>query len=434
MSTNATTPGPEPRAQTLVIAAGAVFALTAMAVYARLYFGTDFSDESFYVALPYAFSLGHRPLQDEISVHQFGGLMLLPAIKLYLAATKSPEGLLLFARHLYFAYALLCAALVVRYFRALVGLAPALLLGAVSIAYVPFSIASLSYNTLASFGLRAGLVEIAISLRSRRPLLDLGAGSFLLTSATLAYPPLGVVSVPALAYATLLLARRLEGSRALHAWATTAIAALLVLGPMLAALVASGNTESLSRLLEFGDAYEAQGGGRLKLARIAYEFYVEAFYLIALGLLVAAVVALHHRVEDRRVAAALLGLACPALFAVSWLYVRFNEPNSTTTFVLSAFGLYALIGLRRLREADWSAFAAELRLLVVASLAAGVLIVWASANGLRNAALGLLPAALVGLAFLCGARSRGGTDRAPCCSSRCSTSGATSIATARSAS
>ncbi len=59
----------------------AIFGITALAVYARLYFGIDFTDESYYAALPYAFSLGHRPLQDELAIHQFAGLMLVPAEK-----------------------------------------------------------------------------------------------------------------------------------------------------------------------------------------------------------------------------------------------------------------------------------------------------------------------------------------------------------------
>jgi hypothetical protein len=39
-------------------------------VYWRLYCGIDFTDESFYVAVPYRLVLGARPFVDEISVTQ----------------------------------------------------------------------------------------------------------------------------------------------------------------------------------------------------------------------------------------------------------------------------------------------------------------------------------------------------------------------------
>jgi hypothetical protein len=86
--------------------ARAVFCVAAGALYVRLYFGIDFSDESFYAALPYAFSLGHRPLIDELAVHQFAGILLVPFVKSYVAIAGGPPGLILFLRHLYFAAAL----------------------------------------------------------------------------------------------------------------------------------------------------------------------------------------------------------------------------------------------------------------------------------------------------------------------------------------
>ena len=59
-----------------------VFGLVGIVVYAHLYFTVEFTDSAYSVALPYSFSLGHRPLVDELAVQQLAGLMLQPFIEL----------------------------------------------------------------------------------------------------------------------------------------------------------------------------------------------------------------------------------------------------------------------------------------------------------------------------------------------------------------
>lgn len=84
------------------------FALVAAFSYLRLYFGVDLTDESYYVALPVSFANGYRPFQDEIEMGQFAGLLLTPFIRLYLSILDSKEGVVLFARHLYFFTTFFC--------------------------------------------------------------------------------------------------------------------------------------------------------------------------------------------------------------------------------------------------------------------------------------------------------------------------------------
>ena len=112
----------------------------------RTYFAIDFSDDSFYVALPYSFTLGHRPIADEVAIHQFAGMMITPFVELFLWVTGSANGLVLYVRHLYVLLALTSAAVAARYLARLVGLGPALLISACVLAYVPFNLPTLSYK------------------------------------------------------------------------------------------------------------------------------------------------------------------------------------------------------------------------------------------------------------------------------------------------
>ena len=68
-----------------------IFCLVALALSFRLRYGIDLSDESFYVALPYAFNLGHRPIADELSLHQFAALLLVLPVKIFLAVVGSQD-------------------------------------------------------------------------------------------------------------------------------------------------------------------------------------------------------------------------------------------------------------------------------------------------------------------------------------------------------
>src|SRR5690348_2654767 len=66
------------------------FAVRAVAVivvaitYARIYFGADFTDQAYYVAIPYRFVLGARPFIDETTPsQQMAGLLAFPFIWAY---------------------------------------------------------------------------------------------------------------------------------------------------------------------------------------------------------------------------------------------------------------------------------------------------------------------------------------------------------------
>jgi hypothetical protein len=194
------------------LALAAVAVVTAL-TYARLYYGVDFTDESFYTAVSYRLVLGARPLVDETSVAQLpSSVLLYPFVKLYVAVAGL-SGIVLYMRHLYF---LCCAGTSLALFTALrrcrLDGALSATLATAPIAIVPFSIYGLSYNTFArnffAVGCFFGVSWLAD--RNRRSLVFAGAG---LGFAVFTYPPLG----PAVAcfFAALYFASRPRSVRAL---------------------------------------------------------------------------------------------------------------------------------------------------------------------------------------------------------------------------
>ena len=85
--------------------ASVALATVAILTYVRLYFGVDFTDESFYAAVPYRFVLGARPLIDETNiVQQTPGVLLYPFVLLWNSVVGT-DGIILYARHLHLVFA-----------------------------------------------------------------------------------------------------------------------------------------------------------------------------------------------------------------------------------------------------------------------------------------------------------------------------------------
>ncbi|MCP5045253.1 MAG: hypothetical protein GY944_29855 [bacterium] len=390
-----------------------VFAVAAIALYARLYFGIDFTDDAFYVALPYAFALGHRPLVDELAAHQFAGIALVPFVKAYLFATGSQDGLVLFARHLYFAAALACAAIARSTLSALFGRAIGTLCAAVSLAYVPFMLPTVSYNTLAYLGLFAGSMLLSSTCLPQRKPWRIGAGVLCVALAGFAYPPVSAAGLVATLLALVGVHHVREPQLRSRALAATAGAGMLALAIAAATIFSYGDLGDLARIRALSDAFAVQGGGLEKLLQIVGEALLQWKYFLALGTFCGFVTAAIRWIRDPRLAAATLLFTAPALLLASWLFIPHREPFSTAPFVISALGGLAAVSLRRLCASVTPHQAAALRVILIPSLLSGAVVVWASANGLRNGALGLLPACLVAVGTLPAWRSSGRGGAAP---------------------
>jgi len=383
-----------------------IFVATAIAVYPRIFYGIDFTDDAFYVALPYGFVLGHRPIADELGAHQFAALPLLPLFQAYVGWVGSNAGLVLFARHLYFA-ASLGAALVARStLSAAFGSRAGSFAGALALAYIPFLMPTLGYNSMACLSMLAGTLLLASACLPEASPSRLVWGTLCVALASFAYPPVFVGAAAALGL-TLAAFWRVREPEA----RPRALAAVLVSG-VAAALAAVlvffryGRTADLRRLSDINEALAYQGGGVEKLLQLWQEMSLQAPYLAVSVITLGAMLACMRRVPDARLAAALAVMTGPALVAIEAVYRPYREPFTTAAFVVSVLGLLAPFVLWIVRDRVGRHARAGLGMVVVAAWVGTAIVLWATANGLRNGALGMLPASIVTLACAGSLRSR----------------------------
>lgn len=116
----------------------------------RSAFGFDWSDETYYLALPYRFLLGDHLFVDSWDIHQTSALLMVPLLWLYRAVTGTMDGVILFMRVLYIvcqaAVALLVYRSVLHFFGRRM---PALLCAVLFFSFTPFGINTFSYNSMA---------------------------------------------------------------------------------------------------------------------------------------------------------------------------------------------------------------------------------------------------------------------------------------------
>ena len=383
------------RADTIALG---VFVCTALACYGRLYFGVDLTDDAYYAALPWSFVLGHTPLVDEWAVHQLAALLLVPAVATWRAIVGSADGLMLFLRHLHFAAALGVAFVVASWLRARFDRRIAWLCASVVVAYVPFHMPALSYNTITSLSFTAGLVLLARAATAARPMaLQAGAASSL-GLAGFSYPPMAVVGGVAL-LTSLALARVRRDERMLGRLVLATAGPIVVFGALAAGLLAAaGGLAALEGPMALNEALGTQGGGAAKVRQLYDEVAWTAPFFVGLLVWVGLLLLVTLHLE----AAAMLALGCAILALLPFLYqglaLPINEPHTTAPFYWMALGFAAPFVMRGARDAGDEAAGVDLRLVVLPAILAGLVIAWATANGLRNTPLGLLPAAIAAVA------------------------------------
>ena len=359
-------------------------AVVAALTYIRLYFGVDFTDESFYTAVPYRFVLGARPLIDETNiVQQTPGVLLFPFVKLW-ESVVGLDGMILYARHLHFLFSAAVAfALFVSLRRILGDRSLSAVLAAAAVAFVPFGIHGLSYNTFSTGFFAAGcfLGAAWLSDGSRRSLAAAGAAQGL---AVFTYPPF------ALPVGCFFVALYLNSRpRSLRSIAPAFLPAAMGMLVTVVFFVHDGTgtiRDLVQRTSEFGD----QGGGVGELAAILSFVSTSFTYKYAAAALLLAALALR---AWKAWTAVLPLLVLP--FAA--LPAELGASTSSNEFVTNAALLAPVLFLFR-RDS-----VAGRRLLAVVWLpaaAAGVTTALSSANGGINVAIGFFPALIVTGALL----------------------------------
>lgn len=116
----------------------------------RSVFGFDWSDETYYLALPYRFLLGDRLFVDSWDIHQTSALLMVPLLWLYRMVTGGMDGIILFMRVLYIlthaVVTLFMYRVVLRFFQRRM---PSLLCAALFFSFTPYGINTFSYNSMA---------------------------------------------------------------------------------------------------------------------------------------------------------------------------------------------------------------------------------------------------------------------------------------------
>lgn len=358
-------------------------AVVAGLTYVRLYFGVDFTDESFYIAVPYRFVLGARPLIDETSlVQQTSGLLLYPFVKLW-DSLFGLDGIILYARHLHFLFSIAVAlALFVSLRRILADRYVSAVLAGAAIAFVPFGIHGLSYNTFATGFFTVGCFLGAAWLwGTRRTLFAAGIAHGL---AIFAYPPL-VLAVGCFLVG-LCVASRPRSVRKVG----PALAPIAAAGLATVVFFAHRGLETTRELIEQRSKFVDQGGGLSEVRDLA-SFVSTSFThkYVALALLAVALLLLRWRP-----AAAVAPLLLSPLAALpSDLRTSAAATEFVTNFSLLAPALVLFIPGEILGR----------RLLTVVWLPAaigGLTTALNSTNGGVNLAIGLFPGAVVAAIFL----------------------------------
>jgi len=361
----------------------------------RVRFGVDFTDESFYVALPYRFALGDTPFVDELNVVQTSALLTFPFVKLYVLATGSTGGIVLFTRHLYVAFVMLTTAVVFSSLRAFLRWPPALLISSICLVFIPFNIPNLSYNSMGAgffaMGCFLGLKVIgaprgAAEARPCRPVSLVFAG-LCHALAVVAYP---TIIVAAIAYMVALISL-LERRRNCLYYVAGAVP--VVLGVVW--VLSLGGLDGVLESLRYTQTRPV-GGGFGKLVGLVNGLGTSlsrGWLTLVLGGLI---VFLARR--GSRWALCLL-----VLLPLTALRARFpfGAPKWSMGVVLH-LGLLSMFFYAFVRR---GVFRSMFLLVCVPSVVAGLALSYTSGNGFISAGLGLLPAALTGLVFLAAAVS-----------------------------
>ncbi|NPC55768.1 hypothetical protein [Caenimonas soli] len=323
----------------------------------RLYYGVDFTDEAFYVALPLRFALGDIPLKDEQSLAQFAGVLVLPLVRLFLWLSGGAEGIVLFTRHLHLGFTALVGLSVFLAVRRALHWQAALLTACICLVFVPFNIHGLSYNTMGCGFLTAGCF-LSLCAREERPAhawpwFLCGVSHSL---AILVYPPLAAA---ALVFAVMVLFGRRPGRhrRLWSAYLGGGLAAAMV--PLW--LLWRAGLESLPPMAAYLASFDGQGRGMGKLADVAFGFWRDA----------------------------------PPLLLAAYN----NGANGTASLYMIV--AIALLGGLAYPFLARHPFARDLmRWVWIPSFAGGFATAWSSSNGAANACIGMFPAALAAVVLI----------------------------------
>jgi len=366
------------------VAAAVVGVTVAAATYVRIFFGVDFTDESFYIAVPLRIWAGARPFVDETQVTDTTtALVIAPLLGLY-KAFFGVAGIVLFVRHVYLVVVALVGAVVFDCARRRgASRSVSFLLALVPVATIPFNIPSLSYNTVASALLTVGFFIYPLPSERRSSTTRACIAGFCHGTAAVAYPPLVVVVAGLIAVSVL---RNRPGIRAYAAAAAVPVvsmAFILLLWVGVAPIIHDYRNST---------RFSGQGGG-LEKVRSVLSGEMDVYRLAAVVLVPYLGLLLWARTRRPGLVRQLLPLLPLLCFLAA--------PGHYWAASLDVVGLLSLAGAALYPFVARTAYGREMFGYVwLPSIFAGCVTAYSSANGQINFGVGAFSAAMVPLLLL----------------------------------
>lgn len=369
----------------------------ALAMYLRLYFGVDVSDEGFYMSMSYLFARGGQPFVHEWVAQQGASIIFSPFVKAYIFLQSSTDGLVLFGRHIFFLISIVASWSVWRLCRRVVTSAIALFPALLPVVFHPGGIPNLSYNSLGALAWLLGLALIfscyVPPLRGKIPAFS---GAALVVIASFCYPSLLPIMVIVIC-TSFLFAPRSEGSHEAYASIRKDHRTGLLLGtfflvtPLLYVVFLDG-LQPLLTSYEYASAAPHHGGGWFKVSHILKNI-IQSWRYGALVLSLLVLFAAPSFPKPWRGLGVLTGalLLLPGIAALEHILSYRNLGDSS----LLVMWLGLLSPIFFLFRPDTISLK---HLLVIwpLSILAGFATAWTSSQWV-NGALGLLPAAILSL-------------------------------------
>jgi len=345
---------------------------------ARIRYGVEVLDESYYAAGSYRFALGLRPLLDDLGPHQFASYLVAPLVWIWLRMRGNLDGVILALRAVYLLGSVTTAAVAFIFLRKILDWRIAFVAAACSLGFVPSLIFAPNYNTIALACLSVSTSLAGIVLIDDGPPWLLVLSGLAMGAAIIVYPTQA---------ATILLAILLLGwlTRSWRLSLLAALGAAIVISVFLVSI-----RGSLSGLTDFVTYNRAWIGAPSKLMVLA-KGIVGATYLAPATYVLAAILA--FRVLHRRVPWILTTVLPVAVLMAIHVSFSFNRTmNAAALLLLSVL----VAGLGPIGRRDRVA----LGYVFSVATCAGLLFAYTSTAGFTTFGVGAAAAAAAGMAVL----------------------------------
>ena len=143
-----------------------LFLICGILILYKCRYGYAYSDECFYLTIPYRLTQGDKLIVNEWNPAQLAGFLLYPAVSLYLRIFGSTEGIVLAFRYLYAALHLISALLLYSKLKKTTEIG-ACILAILYAIYAPYGVMALSYNSMGLGTMMLALVFLSSSPRGR---------------------------------------------------------------------------------------------------------------------------------------------------------------------------------------------------------------------------------------------------------------------------